>query len=702
MTSAPSSGSGGAQGPPTFYPAMPNISPVPRRSSYASVVSGVAASPAMNTPASPSPWSSFNPMNPTPSNSYPPQYATTDPRLHRFALGATDSEMQANGNWYRRGLATLPSFSRRFEKYFDRTGLLASANGLANHDDKFFTPSYLKSSKYVAQLAAASRAKFPAAQKEASSSSSLHTPNPPSLSASSSNVNLHRMAPSHRGMTYDIIEHQPPPADEPLTPLPSRWNEADKYEGLDLLNDGMEVRYVGPTNKHEHEAAAVRADYPMPPQCGIYYFEITILAKQKEGMIAIGFSNSQALLERLPGWEPESWAYHGDDGKTFFGDNQRQGKSYGPTFTVSDTIGCGVNFATGCAFFTKNGSFIGYAFRDLKLNKVFPAIGMKKQPGAHIKSNFGQQPFMFDIDSMMKSEKITVQMDVQSTAISALHPLSTETEFMHQLISQYLAHDGYVETARAFFTEIQDETRALQSIGQTPMKEGELKDDIDAINRQKIRAAILEGDIDQALTLTNTHFPNVLAKNPHVHFQLRCRKFIEMMRRCTEPQTTRSPPQQSRHSNGLPHKTGGEMFSGDMELDEQLEDGLDGEDMDAEDQNNITKDQNLLHEAIAYGQQLQVDFPGDEQKDYKQTLADIFSLVAYPDPKTSVHGHLLDPSGRIAVVEELNAAILVSLGKPRTTILERLIQQTEVLVGESTDEGGAGAFINVEEDYLRQ
>jgi hypothetical protein len=76
-------------------------------------------------------------------------------------------------------------------------------------------------------------------------------------------------------------------------------------------------------------------------------------------MIGIGFSSSKASVERLPGWEQESWAYHGDDGKSFFGENQGQGRPYGPTFGANDTVGCGVNFATGCAFFTKNGVFLG-------------------------------------------------------------------------------------------------------------------------------------------------------------------------------------------------------------------------------------------------------------------------------------------------------------------------------------------------------
>ena len=74
-------------------------------------------------------------------------------------------------------------------------------------------------------------------------------------------------------------------------------------------------------------------------------------------LIGIGFSGPKVPLNRLPGWEPESWAYHGDDGFSFC--CTASGKSYGPKFSSLDVIGCGVNFRTGCAFFTKNGVHLG-------------------------------------------------------------------------------------------------------------------------------------------------------------------------------------------------------------------------------------------------------------------------------------------------------------------------------------------------------
>jgi hypothetical protein len=88
-------------------------------------------------------------------------------------------------------------------------------------------------------------------------------------------------------------------------------------------------------------------------------FLYVLLYADRNRMIGIGFSSSKASVERLPGWEQESWAYHGDDGKSFFGESQGQGRQYGPTFGVNDTVGCGVNFSSGCAFFTKNGVFLG-------------------------------------------------------------------------------------------------------------------------------------------------------------------------------------------------------------------------------------------------------------------------------------------------------------------------------------------------------
>jgi hypothetical protein len=74
-------------------------------------------------------------------------------------------------------------------------------------------------------------------------------------------------------------------------------------------------------------------------------------------MIGVGFSGPKVALTRIPGWEPDSYAYHSDDGQSF--SNTTAGKNYGPQFGTLDIIGCGVNFMTNSAFFTKNGVYLG-------------------------------------------------------------------------------------------------------------------------------------------------------------------------------------------------------------------------------------------------------------------------------------------------------------------------------------------------------
>lgn len=124
-----------------------------------------------------------------------------------------------------------------------------------------------------------------------------------------------------------------------------------------------------------------------------------------------------------------------------------------------------------------------------------------------------------------------------------------------------------------------------------------------------------------------------------------------MMRCCNELSATAS---KKAKQNGLANESA--VSDQEMELDDHT--GGWGDGMDTEEPEAVNKFNELLTEAVQYGQQLRMDYPNDERGGDKKMLDDIFSLVAYPDPKRSVHGHYLDPSGRAAVAEELNSAIL--------------------------------------------
>lgn len=323
----------GSPGAPHLSYSNPTSGIMPRRSSYASVAAGTAGA------------SSTSGHLPRIVNTGSYTHSTSLDQPSRIPQPISDPDTRGEGgmdipsSWGRGSSFSSPRFP---SQSYGSAGILG-----------FFEPSYLKESKYMEKLKAAHKAKLAAQADELLTRSSK----PGSLSTSSSSVSLHKMAPSHRGMTYEIIERQPEVEDDGLTPLPSKWAETDKNPGLEISADGQDVKFVGPSKTLDHEAASTRSDNPMPAQCGIYYYEVSIISKGKEGMIGVGFSGAHASLEKLPGWEPDSWAYHGDDGKSFCA--ATPGKPYGPTFTSGDVIGCGVNFMKGSAFFTKNGVFQG-------------------------------------------------------------------------------------------------------------------------------------------------------------------------------------------------------------------------------------------------------------------------------------------------------------------------------------------------------
>lgn len=83
-----------------------------------------------------------------------------------------------------------------------------------------------------------------------------------------------------------------------------------------------------------------------------------------------------------------------------------------------------------------------------------------------------------------QKERVSVQNQINSTSASSLHSQLGEDELIQELVAQFLAHDGYVETARAFAREVKEESRALQNGRATPLKDYDTEEDLDAVNRQ--------------------------------------------------------------------------------------------------------------------------------------------------------------------------------------------------------------------------
>lgn len=205
-----------------------------------------------------------------------------------------DSAAGANNGFYPAPSQQLPESSRAFEHFMTRatldtlpdmsggrTDAIPINGGSSSAHNSFPRPSYLEGSHYLARLEQQTR-KRALLQREsngtqASNGSGL---NPPGSK-------LPTPQSRHLGIARDVVERTPgheQPDKDAIDPLPTRWGTAkeDKAAGLEVLSDGLEVKYTGPRNPNErdHEACAVRADHPMPLQCGLYYFEVTILSRK--------------------------------------------------------------------------------------------------------------------------------------------------------------------------------------------------------------------------------------------------------------------------------------------------------------------------------------------------------------------------------------------------------------------------------------
>jgi Ran-binding protein 9/10 len=297
----------------------------------------------------------------------------------------------------------------------------------------------------------------------------------------------------------------------------------------------------------------------------------------------------------------------------------------------------------------------------------------------------------------MKREKATVLSRLLTMPGLPTVSETESAETIQGLVASYLAHNGYVASARGFAKDVDEEEKAFRKVsgngamngsprGLGRLEEGEEKEvsrrqriSVALGANEEIRRAILTGDIDRAISLTQTFYPTVLDKNEPIYFRLRARKFVEMMRMCADGA---SPPTKQIESEdrmaiddeSQEDEEDDEVHMTDVTLTQPPSTKFVIDEEDSEDEGDVDEDgvddhdlanakqqrreATLLAEALAYGQQLQEDYRDDPREEVKRVLQESFSLLAYTDPRGSVVGHLLEESGRREVAEDLNSAIL--------------------------------------------
>ena len=166
----------------------------------------------------------------------------------------------------------------------------------------------------------------------------------------------------------------------------------------------------------------------------------------------------------------------------------------------------------------------------------------------------------------------------------------------------------------------------------TLLKQCHLDSGIDAYfldTRSKIVKSLVAGDVDSALNDATTAFPTVLEREQGLMlFKLRCRKFVELILDAADAlKRTRERP------DGLPNRA----------LPTPAETA-----------------QVSLANALAYGQQLELDYKDDTRPEIAAYLKRTFSVVAYEDPLNVAGevGRVAGQESRNTLAMEMNEAIL--------------------------------------------
>ncbi|XP_071645010.1 ran-binding protein 9 isoform X1 [Temnothorax longispinosus] len=551
---------------------------------------------------------------------------------------------------------------------------------------------------------------------------------------------------SGQSQPVDRLKLLYPMVDEEKTPLPRSWSTKDKYSYIGLSQNNLRVHYkesrgrtlfpgYGKTHK---DAASVRTTHSIPAACGLYYFEVKIVSKGRDGYMGIGLSASGVNVNRLPGWDKHSYGYHGDDGHSFC--SSGTGQPYGPTFTTGDVIGCGVNLVDNTAFYTKNGHHLGIAFTDLPPN-LFPTVGLQT-PGEVVDANFGQLPFVFDIGDMINELRVRTRLQIINYPTPD-HGQGQWQAILHRMVCTYLVHHGYLDSAEAF----------ASSTGQV------FEEDYNSIkNRQRVIKLILSGRIGEAIDTTNRLYPGLLDRDPDLLFALKCRQFVEMVNGSDSEVCQNGNPNQTSviqstkayvksanpagtveemNINNTINGTSPQFVNGQIEDDVEMEESsvtgvngiknsngyqngnLDsngykcqnGEDVDMEIDNSANQSQQqssniadvtvtcnksnkkqlcggnkqAIEKMLEFGKQLYSQSVHLRQQygkneSNKKMLQDAFSLLAYSNPWNSPVGWQLNPQERETVCARLNSAILESSNLSRRPPLEVAASHARELV----------------------
>ena len=299
----------------------------------------------------------------------------------------------------------------------------------------------------------------------------------------------------------------------------------------------------------------MRADAPVPADAGAYYWEVTVVSAGRDGFIGgrregggkedaarrcrtpslthahpspppfpppgVGFCGPDVKLDRLPGWDPRSYGYHGDDGHAFRGSGS--GVPYGPRYGEGDVIGILLNRAEATISFTKNGVDLGVAFAGVANEPLHPTVGLRT-PGECVEATL-RAPFAGDAGGLLADAAARAAARAAAAGAKAAGGAAAARAVALRLALGHMRHVGATKAAAALERDAGD---ALQRAGADPGAAAAA--DAAAAARAAARTALRSGDVAAARLAAEAAAPGAVAAAPALDFSLDVRAFVELVR----------------------------------------------------------------------------------------------------------------------------------------------------------------------------
>mgnify|MGYP004448014841 FL=1 len=203
------------------------------------------------------------------------------------------------------------------------------------------------------------------------------------------------------------------------------------------FGENFTVKYTG-KGVSKIDYGIIQTEKEISNKRPVFYFEVTIINDGKEADLLIGIGEKDIVEKCIQlGLTTHSYGYYAK-GKSF---NNKKSDKYGETYKTGDIIGCGVDFLNKSIFYTKNGKFLDYAFKDviIELNKGFfyPSVCLHSL-NEEVKFNFGIEDFKYDINDYYNSVLLN-----KYNLLKGYNPTYDEMDY---LVKEYLFHESYMNT----------------------------------------------------------------------------------------------------------------------------------------------------------------------------------------------------------------------------------------------------------------